>query len=167
MNHIEKPPYAVFPVVCDNKITLRKIIDSDIDNLVEISFYDAVQATSVKRALEMNYKIDEDYHNGESLHWGIVDNQSDNIVGTCGYYRGFKNDERELGCILLPQYRGQGFMTSAMLLAIDFGVNKIGLKRIWAITSPQNDKSIKLLERVGFEKGKVISDNEVKFELVL
>lgn len=30
-----------------------------------------------------------------------------------GYYRGFENASGELGCVLLPQFRGQGFMTSA------------------------------------------------------
>ncbi|MDF2478780.1 MAG: family acetyltransferase [Sphingobacterium sp.] len=26
-----------------------------------------------------------------------------------GYYRGFENASGELGCVLLPQFRGQGF----------------------------------------------------------
>lgn len=114
----------------------------------------------------MNSKINKDYDAGNSFHWGIVDNQSNKIVGTCGYYRGFDKGEGELGCVLLLQYRGQGFMTSAMLLAIDFGIKNIGLKRIWAITSQQNEKAIKLLERIDFKKVRVLDDNDVEFEWV-
>jgi [ribosomal protein S5]-alanine N-acetyltransferase len=166
MRKINKPPYDNFPFISNDKISLRKIQNSDIKNLIEISFYDSIQATTLEQAIEMNLKINRDYDDGNSVHWVIVENQSNKIVGTCGYYRGFDKGEGELGCILLPQYRGQGFMTSAMLLAIDFGIIKIGLKRIWAITSQQNEKAIKLLERLDFKKIRILDDNEVEFELI-
>ena len=166
MSKIKTPPYDDFPFVSNDKISLRQILNSDINDLIEISFYDSIQATTLEHAIEMNSKINEDYDGGNSVHWGIVDNQSNKIVGTCGYYRGFDKGEGELGCVLLPQYRGQGFMTSAMLLAIDFGIKYIELKRIWAITSRQNEKAIKLLERLDFKKSRVLDDNEVEFELI-
>ena len=56
-------------------------------------------------------------------------------------------------------------MTSAMLLAIDFGLNVIGLKRIMAITSQQNEKVIGLLERFGFIQIRFLMDNDIEFEL--
>ena len=43
-------------------------------------------------------------------------------------------------------------MTSAMVLAIDFGLNDILLSRIWAVTTKQNDKAIKLIEKLNFIK---------------
>ncbi|ESU19009.1 GCN5-related N-acetyltransferase [Flavobacterium cauense R2A-7] len=167
MNKINTPPYSTFPTVSNEKILLRQIQNSDINDLIEISYYDAIQATTLEQAIEMNSKINADYDKGDSIHWGIIDNQSNKIVGTCGFYRGFNKDEGELGCVLLPQYRGQGFMTSAMLLAIDFGLNDIGLKRIMAITSQQNQKAIRLLERVGFIQIKFLTDNDndIEFEL--
>ena len=165
MSKIKVPPYSNFPSISNDKVSLRQILSSDIKDLIEISFYDSVQAKTLEQAVEMNSKINMDYNKGDSIHWGIVDNQSGKIVGTCGYYRGFDKDEGELGCVLLPQYRGYGFMTSAMSLAIDFGLNNIKLKRIWAITDRQNEKAIKLLERLDFKNN--ISDNkEVQFELI-
>jgi len=112
----------------------------------------------------MQDKINKDYLNGNSIHWGIADNLTNKIVGTCGYYRGFDNAEGELGCVLLPQYRGQGFMTAAMLLAVDFGLNNIGLKRIWAITGRENKHAIKLLERLNFIKTADLDNNEIEYE---
>jgi len=142
---------------------LRQILATDIKDLVEISFYDAVQAETLQQATEMQTKINRDYIDGNSIHWGIVDNLANKIVGTCGYYRGF--DEGELGCVLLPQYHGQGYMTAAMLLAIDFGLNNIGLKRIWGATSQQNIKAIQLFERLNFMKVADLDHNEIKYEL--
>ena len=159
------PPYNIFPTIAGDKISLREILVTDIKNLVDISFYDAVQATSVQQATEMQEKISKDYIDGNSIHWGIEEKLTKKIVGTCGYYRGFNNGTGELGCVLLPQYRGQGFMTSAMLLAIDFGLNNIGLKRIRAITSQQNSAAIRLLERLNFIKIAGLHDNEVEYEL--
>ena len=137
---------------------------ADIKDLVEISFYDAIQATTVQKAAEMQVKINKDYFDGNSIHWGIADKLTNKIVGTCGYYRRFDKGEGELGCVLLPQYRGQGYMTAAMLLAIEFGLNNIGLKRIWAITSQHNTKAIKLLERLNFIKVADLDDNEVEYD---
>jgi ribosomal-protein-alanine N-acetyltransferase len=56
-------------------------------------------------------------------------------------------------------------MTFAMLLAIEFGLNNIGLTRIWAITTKENEKAIKLIEKLNFIKIADLSDNEVEYEL--
>jgi ribosomal-protein-alanine N-acetyltransferase len=159
------PPYHIFPIISGDRITLRQILNADIEDLIEISFYDAIQATTLQQATEMQDKINKDYIEGNSIHWGIADNLTNKIIGTCGYYRGLDQGTGELGCVLLPQYRGQGFMTSAMLLAIDFGINNIGLKRVWAITSKQNEKAIKLLEQLNFTKIADLDDNEIEYEL--
>lgn len=158
------PPYDIFPGIPGEKISLRQIQPSDIQDLIEISFYDAIQATTLQQAKEMQARIDNDYKDSNSIHWGISDNRTNNIVGTCGYYRGFDNEAGELGCVLLPQYRGQGLMAPAMQLAIDFGINNIGLKRVWAITTKQNDKAIKLLERLDFIKVADLKDDEIEYE---
>ena len=159
------PPYDKFPSISDDKIFLRQIQLSDISDIIEISFYDSIQATTSKQAIEMQEKINEDYNNGNSIHWGIADKLTNKIVGTCGYYRGLDKGEGELGCVLLPQYRGQGYMTFAMLLAIEFGINVIGLKRIWAITNKQNEKAIKLIEKLNFAKIADLDENKVEYEL--
>ena len=158
------PLYKTDPTIQSDKISLRQILPEDIPAIVEISFYDAIQATTVEMALVMQERIDQDIRDGNSIHWGIIDNATNKIVGTCGYYRGFDKGEGELGCVLLPQFRGQGFMTIAMQLAIDFGLNDIGLKRIWAITSKENFNAIKLLERLNFIKVADLEDDEIEYE---
>ena len=159
------PPYQDFPIISDEKIRLQQIIESDLKDLLEISYYNAKQAKNVEEAIEMQAKIDNDYDEGNSIHWGIENLTTKKIVGTCGYYRGLDKGEGELGCVLLPQFRGQGFMTNAMQLAIDFGLKNIGLKRIWAVTSKQNNQAIKLLERLNFIKLTDLPDDEIEYEL--
>lgn len=154
-----------FPNVTGSRVSLREILDTDLDELIEISFYDAVQAKTFQQAAEMQVKINQDYRDGNSIHWGIVDNVTGKIVGTCGYYRGLDKGVGELGCVLLSKYYGQGYMTDGMLLAIDFGLNQMGLKRIWAATSKQNGPAIKLLERLNFMKIAETDGDEIEYEL--
>lgn len=159
------PPYDTYPNISTDKISLRQVIPSDIADIVEISFYDSIQATTVLEATTMQEKINQDFRDGNSIHWGIADTTTNKLIGTCGYYRGLDKGEGELGCILLPQFRGKGFMTSAMQLAIDFGLNNIGLKRIWAITTKENLKAIKLLERLQFIKVADLEEDKIEYEL--
>jgi ribosomal-protein-alanine N-acetyltransferase len=161
------PPYDTFPSISDDNISLRKIQFSDINDIIEISFYDAIQATTLTQAMEMLAKINMDYSSGNSIHWAIADKLTNKIIGTCGYYRGLDKGEGELGCVLLPQYCGQGYMTFALLLAIEFGQNNIGLKRIWARTTKQNEKAIKLIEKLNFIKIADLENNEIAYELIM
>lgn len=160
------PPYTIYPEISDDRVLLRQIQPSDIKHLIEISYYNAVQAETETEAREMQDRIDKDYLNGNSIHWGIADKLSDKIVGTCGYYRGFENASGELGCVLLPMFRGKGYMSAAMQLAIDFGLSQMKLQRIWAATNRDNLDAIKLLTRVNLQK--LANQNnleEIEFEL--
>lgn len=159
------PPYRTFPTLTGSKVALRQIELSDVHQVIAISYYDAIQAISTEEAQEMQRKIYEDYKEGNSIHWGIWDNSTGKIVGTCGYYRGFANKHGELGCVLLPKYQRQGFMTPAMLLAINYGFNSMKLERIWAATNPDNYSAIKLLERLDFKKITTETSKELHYEL--
>ena len=160
------PPYNIFPNVSGDKVSLRQIQPSDIPAIIDISFYDAVKASTTEEAMEMQEKINNDYEQGNSIHWGIFDNTSGSIVGTCGFYRGFHEGAGELGCVLLPQFQGQGFMTAAMQLAIEFGIGHMKLRRIWAATATENHKARKLFERLNFKEVRETPDGEVELEFV-
>lgn len=164
---MKTPPYSTFPTVSNENITLRNITSTDMPALIEISFYDAVKATTVEIAEEMQNKINQDYIDGNSIHWGIAENSTNKIVGTCGYYRGFENNGGELGCILLSESQGKGYMTQALSLAIDYGLKEIGLDRIWAVTNRDNHRAVQLLERLDFKKinNSQLEDSEVEYEL--
>ncbi len=133
---------------------------------MDISVYDGKQAQSLEDALTIQAQIDRDYQDGNSIHWGIAELKTNKMVGTCGYYRGLDQGAGELGCVLLPSFRGQGFMTAALQMAIDFGVNSIGLKRIWAVTTQQNSKAMKLLDRLHFVKVRDLQGSKIEYELI-
>ena len=160
------PPYQSFPELISDTLILRQIVKDDIESIVEISFYNALPALTVEDAAEMQERTNLDYQNGSSIHWGIADKKSNNIVGTVGYYRGFKNGNGEIGCVLKPEFQGKGLMTEAMKLAIEFGINEMKLRKIGAITSTENKPAIQLLKRLSFVRIKDLDDDEVEYVFV-
>lgn len=60
-----------------------------------------------------------------------------------------ENRQGDIGFAIDPDYQGQGYMTEAVLSALRFGFRDLALHRIWAMTDVENQRSQKLLERVG------------------
>lgn len=71
-------------------------------------------------------------------------------IGICGLVqRPFLNNP-DLGFALLAAYRAAGYAAEASRAVIDHARDSLGLKSLLAITVPHNEKSIQLLQRLGF-----------------
>jgi len=164
---INYPPYPVYPLLFDNSILMQQIGAADIPQIIEISFYNGQQAENLEMAIAMQKQIDKDYLDENTIHWGIFEKKTGLIVGTCGYYRGFANNSGELGCILLPAFRGFRYMSAALRLAIQFGIKNMGLSEIKAITNQKNEPALILLHRLGFVKTNDLPDEDIEFVYII
>lgn len=142
------------PVLQSERLLLRGIDEADAGSIVEFTTYDGVPARDEPQALEFLERIRADAANGETLHWGICNRRGTEVMGTCGFYRGFPDNCGEIGYILGSPYRGRGFMAEAVGLIVDFGFRTLKLSRVIAMTSPENAASIAVLERAGFHRAK-------------
>ncbi len=70
-------------------------------------------------------------------------------LGMSGLLKRDALDDVEVGFAFLPQARRQGYAFEAARAVLDYGRDVHGLGRIVAITSPDNQASIGLLERLG------------------
>lgn len=57
-----------------------------------------------------------------------------------------------LGYSIDAQLEGRGLMSSAVARVVEFAFNELGLHRVMANYLPENARSAKLLERLGFER---------------
>ena len=71
-------------------------------------------------------------------------------VGMCGLLKRDTLEDVDLGYAFLPAYRSQGLASEAAAGVIDYGQRAHGLTRIVAITDPDNQRSIRVLEHAGF-----------------
>jgi [ribosomal protein S5]-alanine N-acetyltransferase len=86
------------------------------------------------------------------LLFQLIEKASRQVIGWCGYHTWYFHHFRaELGYVLADeQRRKQGFMKEALPYVIAYGFDVMGLKRIEAMTSEENEASKKLLASMGF-----------------
>jgi RimJ/RimL family protein N-acetyltransferase len=72
------------------------------------------------------------------------------------------NKKASVGYWISKSYRNRGIATEAVKLAVDFGFNKIKLKRIYARVREDNISSCRVLGKAGFEKEGVLRKNIFK-----
>ena len=135
------PPFQHYPELRSERVTLREMTEADAPFLLAIMTYDGRTAKTQEDAAAMIRKIDSDYHSGNGVNWAIVDNISGRPLGTIGYYRGFANARGEIGFILLPAFEGQGYMSAAIKLVVEFGREVLQLESIIAVTKPTNQRT--------------------------
>ncbi len=89
----------------------------------------------------------------DRLGFGLyaVDLKSDDTpIGLCGLIKREGLVDVDLGFAYLPRYRSQGYAYEAAAAIMVYGQQAFDLKRIVAITSLDNERSIRLLEKLGF-----------------
>jgi len=85
---------------------------------------------------------------GHSLY--LVQRRSDGApLGMCGLIKRDSLPGVDIGYALMPEYWGQGYAHEAAAAVLAHGRDSVGLDRLMAITSPQNDSSIGLLLKLG------------------
>ncbi|NGP46829.1 GNAT family N-acetyltransferase [Bacillaceae bacterium SIJ1] len=83
--------------------------------------------------------------------WGIERKVDRALLGTCGFDSWDRyNHIAEIGYDLWHEYWGHGYMTETLECAIEGGFNHMNLNRIQAFVALENEKSAKLLEKLGF-----------------
>lgn len=89
---------------------------------------------------------------GKWYYWGISLPTADRVIGTICLWR-FNADrtEADLGYELHPDYHGMGLMTQAAERVLAFGFHVLGLHKISAFTHGENEGSLRLLKRLGFQ----------------
>jgi len=70
-------------------------------------------------------------------------------IGMCGLVKREFLEDIDIGYALLSPYWSKGFAYEAASAVMVYGKEVLGLKRIVAITSTDNDRSVRLLEKLG------------------
>ena len=72
-------------------------------------------------------------------------------IGICGLLKRDSLPDVDVGFAFLPDYWSRGYAFEAAAAVINYGKEVLGLRRIVAITSLDNEASIKLLEKLGLK----------------
>lgn len=80
--------------------------------------------------------------------WVVGLRDDGTAIGTCGLIQREGLADVDLGFAFLPAYRGRGYALESAAAVLDHA-RALGMRRVVAIVSPANDRSIRILERIG------------------
>ena len=152
--------YRVFshlPELTTERLTLRKMLVADTADM-----YEYASRPEVTRYLTWQPHPDRDYTReylqylgnrysaGMFYDWAIVYEPDCKMIGTCGFTAfNCTSDSAEVGYVLNPAYWGKGIAAEALSRVMEFGFDDMGLHRIEAKFIEENERSRRVMEKVG------------------
>lgn len=163
-------PFAfdLFPLIQTERFILRAPEDKDSQDLLALYSDEAVvqympftpfeSEEDARGEMSWYAKIFKE-HTG--LRWMIEDRESCRVIGTCGFlnYENVHN-RAEVGYDLHSDYWGRGVMTEVARAVLHFGFMRMQLNKIEAKVEPENEASIRLLHKLGFQQEGVLRQHE-------
>lgn len=146
-----------FIVLQTPRLTLRHLADADAAFILELlndpgwlRFIGNKSVHSHDGALTYIGKAHRMYRERGFGLW-VVERRDDGVpLGLCGLIKRDTLHDVDLGFGFLSRYQGQGYGVEAAAAVLAHGRTAIGLRRVVAITSPDNVASSRLLEKLGF-----------------
>ena len=162
--------FNYFPVLQpEDNIILRQITTADAKDYFEYMNNENVakylSGTNLPNSLE--HAITELqywsslFSSRRSVYWGIVLKDLNKLIGTVGFNNLWRIHSRaELSYDLNFDYWGLGIMYKSLDNILNFAQNEMGVVRVQASTVVSNDRSFKLLTRLGFKQEGVMCKYE-------
>jgi [ribosomal protein S5]-alanine N-acetyltransferase len=172
---IIKDVFNKFPELESDRLRFCQIVSDHSERLFEIRSNKTVMKymgiEELKSALESEElikSIGESFKSGSGISWGIIEKSTNEFIGYFGIWRiDYRHCRGEIGYALHPDYWGKGYMKEAALKSIHFGFKILNLHSIEANVNPENLRSMRFLEKIGFRKEAYFRENYLfknKFE---
>ncbi len=108
------------------------------------------------------YKIERFTKQPEENKWEglIIHSDTNTVIGDIGFKSGpNESGEINIGYSILSEYQGKGFATEATIGMVAWGLKQPGVEKIIATCSPDNDASIRVLQKAGLKQVREDSDS--------
>ncbi len=151
---------ATFPILTTERLTLRQLsIDDQQDILAlrsdaEINKYLGRQLSKTTvDAINFINKVNDNIEKNIAFYWAITLTETKTFVGTiCLFDFSNKKNSCEIGYELMTKFQGQGIMSEATQVVINYAFRTLEFKKILAYTHYDNQNSTKLLTKFNFVK---------------
>ncbi len=96
----------------------------------------------------------------------LVEQRTDGApAGLCGLVKREALEDVDVGYAFLPPFRGLGYAHESASAVLHFAKDVVGLRRVAAITNPDNARSIRVLEKLGLTFERMIRLSEESPEI--
>ena len=148
------------PLLVGRAVHLRMLEESDLGRLYDIfgdaqvvRYWSSPPIADLAAARALLEEIHDCFRLRTLFQWGIADRGDDRLLGTITLHRlDLDHARAEVGFALARDAWRRGAATDALGTLLRFAFDELGLHRIEADTDPRNERSIRLLERHGFQR---------------
>ncbi len=129
---------------------LKYIGNRNIENLTDAENY-------IKNGPQISY-----YNNGYGL-WLVFEKNEQKSIGICGLIKRDYLEYPDIGFAFLPIYFGKGYAFEAAEACCKFAYSELKIDNLMAIVQAKNDRSIKLIQKLGFNfsEKRIINNEEL------
>lgn len=151
---------APLPELSSPRLVLRWLEPDDASALFRIysdpeamKYWSSLPMTSEGDAHALLDGIAAGLEEGRLFEWGVALQESDEVIGTVTLASlDGANKRAEIGFMLDRAMWRRGYMSEALRTLLDYAFGALGLERIEADVDPRNESSLRLLERLGFQR---------------
>ena len=139
------------------RLVIRTFLEKDYDPILALlTCAETMKYTgfkipqSINRAKELlqKWKLEG---NDELGVWAVEDKVSNEFIGWV-MLKKTDLEAPELGYMISRNHRGKGYATEIGKAIINYGLETLGLRQIFAVTNLENTPSVKVLEGIGMSK---------------
>jgi RimJ/RimL family protein N-acetyltransferase len=155
------------PTIHTQRLTIRPLQTADAGFLLRLmndpDFIRFIGDRGVRTADEARAYIEDQIARYRGTPWCLfvvrhIDNQQP--VGVCSFRQRKELTDPDIGFAFLPEFRRQGYAFEATSATLAHLQQTPGIRRIVAIVSADNERSIALLEKLGYRvEGPVQADS--------
>ena len=140
------------PVLETERLILRRRQPRDVPRMLQ-----AYQDEKIRRYLggyppKDSASLTQLVRRRTPVEWAITLRGEDLYIGECTINRVVDGYLGELGYLLLREYWGRGYASEAARAVLDYAADRLRLGRMYALIDAANAHSIRLAERLGFER---------------
>lgn len=104
-------------------------------------------------ALNIIASFKQTYDTRQGIRWGIMIRDSGTFIGTLGLnHLSLYSKKAEIGFELDPAHWRRGYAAEAIQAVLEYAFETLALHRMGAVTFLENEASVQLLTRLGFEE---------------
>lgn len=168
----------VMQVLETERLVIRQLRVEDAEFILKLlnepGFIQNIGDRGVRTAADaeqyiLNGPVASYQQNGFGL-WLVALKESGEPLGMCGLIKRDILEDVDIGYAYLHRFWGKGYAYEAALAVLHYGRDVIRLKRLVAITAPENPGSIRVLEKLGLRFVKMINlpgyDEESRFFVI-
>lgn len=147
-----------FPTFTTERLLLRPLQAADAPALFSyfsdpevMRYYDLEPLQTLDQAQSLVKRLMERFERQDGLRWAIVDRQTNQLIGSCGYNNFIRYAWRgNIGYDLARPFWGQGLVVEALRPMLAYGYQTLQLHRMEAYVMVENRGSKRVLEKLGF-----------------